>query len=160
MATLIGLCNPSGEVVVGVVSAPALYRRWYAALGLGAFVVENDSSPKQIHVSQIKDLKDASLSYSDLIGWGDRKEKILALQEKIWRTRGHGDFWSHILVAEGAVDIAAEPSLSIWDIAAIDIIVREAGGRVTSIDGKDGIHGASAVTSNGYLHDALIKALN
>jgi len=159
-ATLIGLCNPEGEVVVGVVSAPALYRRWYAALGHGAFVVENDSSPKQIHVSHVKDLKDASLSYSDLIGWGNRKEKMLALQEKIWRTRAHGDFWSHVLVAEGAVDIAAEPSLALWDVAAIDIIVREAGGRFTSIDGKDGVHGASAVTSNGHLHEALIKALN
>jgi len=159
-ATLIGLCNPSGEVVVGVVSAPALYRRWYAALGQGAFVVNGKQNPKQIHVSAVKDLKDASLSYSDLIGWGERKEKMLDLQEKIWRTRAHGDFWSHVLVAEGAVDIAAEPSLAIWDIAAIDIIVREAGGRFTSIDGKDGIHGASAVTSNGHLHDALIKELN
>ena len=159
-ATLIGLCNPDGEVVVGVVSAPALYRRWFAALNQGAFVVEAKAAPKQIHVSAITDLKDASLSYSDLVGWGSRKEKMLALQEEIWRTRAHGDFWSHVLVAEGAVDIAVEPSLALWDIAAIDIIVREAGGRFTSIDGKDGVHGASAVTSNGHLHDALIKALN
>ena len=85
-ATLIGLCNPEGEVVVGVVSAPTLYRRWYAALGHGAFVVEDKGTPKRIRVSEVKDLKDASLSYSDLIGWGNRKEKLLALQEKIWRT--------------------------------------------------------------------------
>ena len=159
-ATLIGLCNPEGEVVVGVVSAPALYRRWYAALGFGAYVVDNNGDPKQIKVSQVRELKDASLSYSDLVGWGNRKLAILALQEKIWRTRGLGDFWSHILVAEGAVDIAVEPVLALWDLAALDIIVREAGGTFTNLDGKPGSHGGNAVSSNSLLHKEFLTALN
>ena len=86
-ATLIGLCDPVGEVVVGVVSSPALYRRWFASLGGGAFVSENGGAAKQIHVSQVRELKDASLSYSDLVGWGSRKAAMLKLQEDIWRTR-------------------------------------------------------------------------
>src|ERR1035437_9956510 len=159
-ATLIGLCNPQGEVVVGLVSAPALYRRWFASLGGGAFVSENSGTPKQIEVSKVRELKDASLSYSDLLGWGSRKAAMLSLQEKIWRTRGLGDFWSHILVAEGAVDIAAEPVLALWDMAALDIIVREAGGRFTNLDGKDGSHGGNGVSSNGLLHADFLRTLN
>ena len=159
-ATLIGLCNPDGAVVVGLVSAPALYRRWFASLGGGAFVSENGGEPKRIEVSKVRELKDASLSYSDLLGWGSRKAAILALQEKIWRTRGLGDFWSHMLVPEGAVDIAVEPVLALWDMAALDIIVREAGGRFTNLDGKDGSHGGNGVSSNGLLHTEFLQALN
>ena len=159
-ATLIGLCNPQGEVVVGVVSAPALYRRWFAALGSGAFISENGGTPKQIKVSQVRELKDASLSYSDLVGWGTRKMAMLTLQENIWRSRGLGDFWSHMLVAEGAVDIAVEPSLALWDMAALDIIVREAGGAFTNLEGKPGAHGGNGVSSNGLLHKDFLGALN
>jgi len=159
-ATLIGLCNPDNEVVVGVVSAPALYRRWHAAQGFGAYVSENGGVPRQIRVSAVKNLRDASLSYSDLVGWGDRKAAMLALQEKIWRTRGLGDFWSHMLVAEGAVDIAVEPVLALWDMAALDIIVREAGGQFTNLDGIAGSHGGNGVSSNGLLHTDFLKALN
>ena len=158
-ATLIGLCDPSGVVVAGVVSAPALYRRWFAAAGSGAFVSENGGTPTQIRVSHVSNLSDASLSYSDLVGWGSRKEKFLELQQNIWRTRGLGDFWSHMLVAEGAVDIAIEPVLALWDMAALDIVVREAGGSFTNIDGVAGPHGGSGVSSNGLLHDAFLKAL-
>ncbi len=158
-ATLIGLCNSEGEVVVGLVSAPALYRRWFASLGSGAFVSENGGTPKRIEVSKVRELKDASLSYSDLKGWGPRKEAIISLQENIWRTRGLGDFWSHMLVAEGAVDIAVEPVLALWDMAALDIIVREAGGRFTNLDGKPGSHGGNGVSSNGLLHTELLQAL-
>ena len=158
-ATLIGLCDPSGVVVAGVVSAPALYRRWFAAAGSGAFVSENGGTPTRIRVSQVSNLSDASLSYSDLVGWGSRKEKFLELQQNIWRTRGLGDFWSHMLVAEGAVDIAIEPVLALWDMAALDIVVREAGGSFTNIDGVAGPHGGSGVSSNGLLHDAFLKAL-
>ena len=150
-ATLIGLVDPTGAVVVGVVSAPALSRRWWAATGKGA-KCEFAGEVKEIRVSKVSKLSDASISYSDLIGWGERKAKFLSLQEKIWRTRGHGDFWSHMLVAEGAVDIAVEPSLSLWDMAALDVIVREAGGKFTNIDGQPGPHGASAISSNGLLH--------
>jgi histidinol-phosphatase len=159
-ATLIGLCNPEGEVVVGVVSAPALYRRWFARLGGGAFVSENGGTPHQIKVSQVRELKDASLSYSDLVGWGNRKMAMLTLQEKIWRTRGLGDFWSHMLVAEGAVDIAVEPVLALWDMAALDVIVREAGGTFTNLDGNPGSHGGNGVSSNGLLHQDFLAALN
>ena len=163
-ATLIGLVDPSGEVVVGVVSAPALARRWWAAKGLGAKTQfkagSNAGAISELKVSKVSKLSDASISYSDLIGWGERKNKFVALQEKVWRTRGHGDFWSHMLVAEGAVDIAVEPSLSLWDMAALDVIVREAGGKFTNIDGKDGPHGASAISSNGLLHSAFLKEIN
>ena len=159
-ATLIGLIDPAGEVVVGVVSAPALARRWWAAKGLGAKTQfssgSNSGEITELKVSKVSKLSDASVSYSDLVGWGGRKDKFVALQEKVWRTRGHGDFWSHMLVAEGAVDIAVEPSLSLWDMAALDVIVREAGGKFTNLEGKDGPHGASAISSNGLLHDAFI----
>ena len=158
-ATLIGLCNPEGEVVVGVVSSPALYRRWFASLGGGAYVSENGGAPKRIEVSKVRELKDASLSYSDLVGWGSRKSAMLSLQEKIWRTRGLGDFWSHMLVAEGAVDIAVEPVLALWDMAALDIIVREAGGSFTNLEGKPGSHGGNGVSSNSLLHAEFLKAL-
>ena len=159
-ATLIGLIDPTGEVVVGVVSAPALARRWWAAKDLGAKTQFKSGvgvgEISELKVSKVSKLNDASISYSDLVGWGSRKDKFVALQEKVWRTRGHGDFWSHMLVAEGAVDVAVEPSLSLWDMAALDVIVREAGGKFTNLEGKDGPHGASAISSNGLLHDAFI----
>ena len=159
-ATLIGLIDPNGEVVVGVVSAPALARRWWAAKDLGAKTQFKSGvgvgEISELKVSKVSKLNDASISYSDLVGWGSRKDKFVALQEKVWRTRGHGDFWSHMLVAEGAVAVAVEPSLSLWDMAALDVIVREAGGKFTNLEGKDGPHGASAISSNGLLHDAFI----
>jgi histidinol-phosphatase len=158
-ATLIGLIDPSGKVIVGVVSAPALARRWWAADGLGAKTLFNAGAGEitELKVSKVSKLSDASISYSDLVGWGERKDKFVALQEKVWRTRGHGDFWSHMLVAEGAVDLAVEPSLSLWDMAALDVIVREAGGKFTNLDGKDGPHGRSAISSNGLLHSQFIE---
>ena len=159
-ATLIGLINPAGEVVVGVVSAPALARRWWAAKDLGAKTQFNSGEISTIKVSKVSKLNDASISYSDLIGWGGRKAKFIALQEKVWRTRGHGDFWSHMLVAEGAADIAIEPSLSLWDMAALDVIVREAGGKFTNLDGEAGPHGKSAISSNGLLHSDFIREIN
>lgn len=167
-ATLIGLSTPNtdvpsevsvGEVIVGVVSSPALFRRWHASAGAGAYVSVNKAPAEKITVSKVANLSDASLSYSDLIGWGNRKEAFLSLQEKIWRTRGLGDFWSHMLVAEGSVDIAVEPSLALWDMAALDIIVREAGGRFTNIDGVPGSHGKSGVSSNGLLHQDFLNAI-
>jgi histidinol-phosphatase len=158
-ATLIGLINPEGRVVVGVVSAPALVRRWWAAEGTGAKLKFNGEL-RDIQVSKVSKLNDASISYSDLIGWGTRREKFLALQEKIWRTRGHGDFWSHMLVAQGAVDLAVEPSLALWDMTALDVIIREAGGKFTNISGEAGPHGGSAISSNGLVHEAFMKEIN
>ena len=167
-ATLIGLIDPSGKVIVGVVSAPALARRWWAAEGLGAKTQFNSGvNPgagtgeiSDLKVSKVSKLSDASISYSDLIGWGARKDKFVALQEKVWRTRGHGDFWSHMLVAEGAVDIAAEPSLALWDMAALDVIVREAGGTFSNINGEAGPFGGSGISSNGLLHKDFIQGIN
>jgi len=145
-----------GDAAVGVVSAPALGRRWWAARGEGAFA---DGHP--IRVSQVKDLADAQLSYDSVMsfeayGLGDR---FLDLARRCWRTRGLGDFWSHVLVAEGAVDVAAEPEVSLWDVAAVQIIVEEAGGRFTDLGGAARPDGGSAVSTNGLLHDEVLAAL-
>jgi histidinol-phosphatase len=116
-ATLIGLVHrdESGvdRVIAGMVSSPALFRRWYAAEGFGAFTEVNGGPATQISVSQVKSLNDASLSFSDLVGWGEKRELYLAFMERAWRVRGIGDFWSHMLVAEGAVDIQVWRS-GIW----------------------------------------------
>ena len=158
-ATLIALVqvDASGneEVVVGIASAPALARRWAAAKGHGATVNE-----KKISVSKVSSLNDASISYSDFVGWGDRLEPFQKMLAGAWRTRGIGDFWSHMLVAEGAVDVAIEPSLALWDMAALDIIVREAGGTFTNTAGQNGPFGGSGVSTNGVLHNAVINGLN
>jgi len=176
-ATLIALVHvdSSGaeEVVVGIASAPALARRWSAAKGHGAFVRFNSgsvedlweefdasSNEKRISVSKVAKLSDASISYSDFVGWGDRLEPFQKMLASAWRTRGIGDFWSHMLVAEGAVDVAIEPKLAVWDMAALDIIVREAGGSFTNTAGQNGPFGGSGVSTNGALHNAVISGLN
>ena len=163
-ATLIGLIEKQSDgsevVVVGVVSAPALFRRWYASEGNGAFVSVNKAAPEKISVSQVSEIKDASISYSDFIGWNERLVPFQELMAQAWRTRGIGDFWSHMLVAEGAVDVAAEPSLAIWDMAALDIIVREAGGRFTNMEGRDGCLGGSGLSTNAAIHQKIVDKLN
>lgn len=163
-ATLIGLMERDADgvekVVVGVVSAPALFRRWYAFEGGGAFVSVNKEIPKKISVSAVSSIEDASISHSDFIGWGDRLELFNNLMKSAWRTRAHGDFWSHMLVAEGAVDIAAEPSLALWDMAAVAIIVTESGGRFSDLENVAGPFGKSGVSTNGHLHQAFISAVN
>lgn len=163
-ATLIGLIEKQSDgsevVVVGVVSAPALFRRWYASEGNGAFVSVNKAAPARIHVSQVSEIKDASISYSDFIGWGQRLTPFQELMAAAWRTRGIGDFWSHMLVAEGAVDVAAEPSLAVWDMAALDIIVREAGGRFTNVAGENGPLGGSGLSTNSVIHQKIVDKLN
>ena len=178
------------EVVVGIASAPALARRWSAAKGHGATVRFNSGnsdfeggdtsgddfaysdsgsdftshvlapSEKKISVSKVSSLTDASISYSDFVGWGERLEPFQKMLANAWRTRGIGDFWSHMLVAEGAVDVAIEPSLAVWDMAALDIIVREAGGTFTNTAGQNGPFGGSGVSTNGLLHNAVITGLN
>jgi histidinol-phosphatase len=158
-ATLIALIDENNEVVLGVASAPALGRIWYASKGNGAFVRFNGET-KKISVSKVSKLSDASISYSDLLGWGDRRSKFVALQNKVWRTRSYGDFWSYVMVAEGAVDLATEPTLNLWDMAANEIIVREAGGTFTNLDGKAGPHGGNAVASNGLIHHEFLKEIN
>ena len=115
---------------------------------------------KKISVSKVSSLSDASISYSDFVGWGERLEPFQKMLAAAWRTRGIGDFWSHMLVAEGAVDVAIEPTLALWDMAALDIIVREAGGSFTNTAGENGPFGGSGVSTNGVLHNAVIKGLN
>jgi histidinol-phosphatase len=163
-ATLIGLIEEQSDgsevVVVGVVSAPALFRRWYASEGNGAFVSLNGGTPKRISVSQVSEIKDASISYSDFIGWDQRLAPFQELLDSAWRTRGIGDFWSHMLVAEGAVDVAIEPKLAIWDMAALDIVVREAGGRFTNTAGVDGSLGGSGLSTNSAIHQKIVDKLN
>ena len=158
-ATLIALVE-NEQVVTSVVSSPALYRRWYATAGGGAFVVEGNSTARKLSVSKVSAISDASIAYSDFQGWGARRPAFEKLLDSAWRTRGLGDFWSHMLVAEGAVDVAIEPSLALWDMAALDLIVREAGGRFTSLDGADGPFGPNAISTNGALHSAILEAIN
>jgi histidinol-phosphatase len=156
--TLIALLV-DGTPVVGVVSAPALGRRWWAGAGEGAFTSFGDAK-RRISVSGVDDLASASLSFSDLTGWGDRRSRFLDLTDEVWRVRAYGDFWSHCLVAEGAVDIAIEPDLKPWDLGPLDLLVREAGGTFTNFHGESGPHGVSAVSTNGRLHDAVLARLN
>jgi histidinol-phosphatase len=160
-ATLIALLDED-EPVVGVVSAPALGRRWWAAKGDGAWAGVGVAAPRRLSVSRVASLEDASLSYSSLSGWAGLglRDAIVALTDRVWRERAYGDFWSYMLVAEGAVDLAAEPELSLWDMAALAPIVTEAGGRFTGLNGVDGVHQGNAAASNGLLHDAFLAALS
>lgn len=160
-ATLIALLV-DGVPVVGVVSAPALHRRWWAAEGAGAYVAVAGESPRPLAVSKVTGLEAASLSFSSLSGWAARglRDRFIGLTDAVWRVRGFGDFLSYCLLAEGAVDIAAEPEVSLWDLAALDILVRESGGRFTSLEGAAGPHGGSVVASNGLLHDAVLQHLS
>ena len=160
-ASLIALLE-DGVPAVGVVSAPALQRRWWAARGRGAFVAVDGAPPRQLSVSSVAQLDSASLSFSSLSGWAQRglRERFIALTDAVWRVRAFGDFLSYCLVAEGAVDIAAEPDVSVWDLAALDILVREAGGSLTGLDGVAGPHRGSAVATNGPLHDHVLRSLD
>ena len=159
-ATLIALMD-GDAVVVGVVSAPALNRRWWASLGGGAFTGRTLLNATPCRVSAVSRVEDASLSYSSIGGWVDagRGQQFADLLRDCWRTRAYGDFWSYTLLAEGAVDLAAEPELALHDMAAPSIVVTEAGGRFTSIDGADGPGGPGAIATNGLLHAEVVERL-
>ncbi|KGM13522.1 histidinol-phosphatase [Cellulomonas bogoriensis] len=159
-ATLIALID-DGAPVVGVVSAPALGRRWWASHGSGAWSGRSLAAATRLTVSGVSDLADASLSFSSLTGWEEqgRLPGFLDLTRTVWRTRAYGDFWSYVLVAEGAVDVAAEPELALHDMAALVPIVAEAGGTFTDLDGTSGPFGGSAVATNGHLHEAVLDRL-
>ncbi|WP_016933538.1 histidinol-phosphatase [Rhodococcus sp. R1101] len=160
-ASLISLLE-DGVPVVGAVSAPALNRRWWAAAGSGAWVSHDREQPRRISVSQVADLASSSLSFSSLSGWHERgiRDRFVALTDDVWRVRAYGDFFSYCLLAEGALEIALEPEVSLWDLAALDILVREAGGRFTNLEGAAGPHGGSAVATNGRLHDEVLSRLS
>ena len=159
-ASLIALLE-DGIPIVGMVSAPALNRRWWAGRGLGAHTRAADSPTRRLSVSSVADLDAASLSFSDLSGWADLglRDQFVTLTDAVWRVRAYGDFFSYCLLAEGAVDIACEPEVKLWDLAALDVVVREAGGEFTNVDGRPGPHGGSAVATNGLLHSAVLAAL-
>jgi histidinol-phosphatase len=160
-ATLIAL-TVEDEVVVGVVSAPALNRRWWAVKDGGAWSGKSVQKASPCRVSDVSRLGDASFVYSSLDGWEKqgRLDGFLDLTRVCWRTRAYGDFWSHVMVAEGAVDISSEPEVSLWDLAALQVIVEEAGGRFTNLDGTRGPDGGSVACSNGLLHEDLLDYLN
>lgn len=159
-ATLIALID-DGVPVVGLVSAPALQRRWWAGAGTGAWAGRSLAKAERLSVSSVDRLEDASLSYSSLSGWRQRgrREDFLELTDRVWRTRAYGDFWSYCLVAEGTVDLAAEPELNLYDMAALVPIVEEAGGRFTGLDGAPGPFSGNALASNGLLHDQALELI-
>lgn len=138
-----------------------LGKRWWAGEGLGAWTGRSLMKAERIHVSGISSLSDAFVSYSSLHGWisSGRGQGFVDVLRDAGRTRAFGDFWSYMLVAEGVVDIACEPELSLHDMAALDVIVREAGGRFTSIDGEDGPFGPGALATNGMLHREMLDRL-
>lgn len=152
--SLIGL-EADGEMVVGVVSAPALGARWWAARELGAW-----RNGARIRVSEVVSLDEAQLSFNSIVdceaqGLGD---EVLALTRRCRRTRGFGDFWSFMLLAEGAVDVVVEPIAQLWDLAPLQPIVEEAGGTITDLHGRRVVAGSSVAT-NGHLHEAVLEAL-
>jgi histidinol-phosphatase len=158
-ATLIALAV-DGKPEVGVVSAPAMGRRWWASPEDGAFTQDVDGSIRSLNVSAVRDLADASFSFSDSVGWEALGSDVLSrITSSVWRSRGYGDFWSHLLVAEGAVDIAIEPELQSYDMAAFVAIVLASGGTVTGANGQDPLIAGNAVTTNGLLHSVVLDLI-
>jgi len=146
-ATLIAL-EVDDQVTLGVVSAPALHRRWWAERGGGTHV-----GGDRVHVSAVHRIEDAVLSFA-------LEQALPSLAGRAWHARGYGDFWSHMLVAEGAIDGAIDAiGVSIWDLAAVQVIVEEAGGTFTDFAGEHRVDGGSAISSNGHLHSTLLEAV-
>jgi histidinol-phosphatase len=139
-ATLIAL-EREGEIVCGVASAPALGHRWWAARGEGAY-----RDGERLHVSKVPRLDEATVSCAYALD-------LAVFEPLVWHARGFGDFWQHMLVAEGAVDIAVDAALARWDVAALEPIVTEAGGRL------DALPNGQSVSTNGRLHDAAFSRL-
>lgn len=155
-ATLIGL-QVDDEIVLGMVSAPMLHTRWFAVRGGGAYMIREGQAPQRIHVSQVGTLDHASLSLSSLSGWKERgnRDRVIALTDQVWRLRGFGDFWQYMLLAQGAIDICAEPELDLYDMAALVPIVEEAGGVFTDLDGNPGPWGGNALATNAQLYNTV-----
>jgi histidinol-phosphatase len=151
-STLIAL-QDDGHELVGVVSMPALGLRWWASRGAGAWAGE-----RRLAVSRVSELDDAQLCWSGIESWDEvgRPEAILALCRRCWRTRGVGDAWQYMLVAEGAAEVALDPAVSLWDLAAVKLIVEEAGGRFTDLAGVTTAAGGDGLGTNGLVHDAAL----
>jgi histidinol-phosphatase len=154
-----------GELVVGVMSAPALGGRWYARQGGGAWAVTSfgpqADQPRRIGVSRVAAMSDALLLYASPLEIEASGEApgFDALIRSAWRDRGFGDFWGYALVAEGASEAIVEVGPKSWDLAAPSIVVEEAGGRMTDVHGVRTIHGGTALASNGILHDEIVRRL-
>ncbi|WP_328462084.1 histidinol-phosphatase [Actinoplanes sp. NBC_00393] len=159
-ATLIALME-GDTPVVGLVSAPALGRRWWAGRGLGAFAGKHQHAATRISVSSVRKLTDASFCYASLNGWAEmgRLDQMMDILLGVWRSRAYGDFYGYMLLAEGALDAMAEPELSLWDMAALIPIVTEAGGKITDLDGRPTGDKSSVVGTNGLLHESVLAAL-
>jgi histidinol-phosphatase len=155
-STLVALAV-DGVPVLGVVSAPALGRRWWGADGLGAHTRDLDGGERRIRVSGVGDLEHASIALSglDRFDRAGRLENYLDLMRRVWRTRDYSDAWPYMMVAEGVVDVAGEYDLQPYDMAALFPIVSEAGGTLTSMDGEAGPWHGSALATNGLLHEAV-----
>jgi len=155
-ATLIALAI-DGVPQVGVVSQPAIGRRWWAATGLGAWTA-TPQGPRRLHVSDVSELGRASVSFQSMQQWDGvgRADDVLRLSRAVWRDRGYGDAWPYMLVAEGRLEMVAEFDVKEYDIAAHWPIVTEAGGRMTAFDGTDTLSGRSSLATNGVLHDTFL----
>jgi histidinol-phosphatase len=158
--TLISLAV-DGVPVVGVVSAPALGKRWFAARGHGAFAQAHGEEPRPIRVSAVADLADASISYNSIQGWDGAGylDELVELSRGVWRARSIGDMWAYMLLAEGSLDVVSEFDLKPYDMAALIPIVEEAGGRFSSVTGEPGPWHGNALATNGVLHDAVLEIL-
>jgi histidinol-phosphatase len=159
--TLIGL-RINEKLVTAVVSAPALGRRWWATKGEGSFTKDIDGSVRKLAVSKVNTLADSYISYNSIQQWQaiGKEQNIDSLARKVWRTRGYGDFLSYMFVAEGVIDVASEPGLQIYDIAALVPIVEEAGGRFTALDGELTDSTSDVLATNGILHEVVRAELN
>ncbi|SCE91741.1 histidinol-phosphatase [Micromonospora chokoriensis] len=165
-ATLIALYD-GDRPAVGVVSAPALGRRWWASAGAGAYAGSGATDGERIGVSAVRAVADASVCYSSLTGWerAGLLDAMLDLMRDGWRSRAYGDFYGYMLLAEGALDVMVEPELSLWDVAALVPIITEAGGTVTDLDGRPSPSGdpgtdSSVVATNGVLHADILARLD
>ncbi|HEY0534643.1 MAG TPA: inositol monophosphatase family protein, partial [Actinoplanes sp.] len=159
-ATLIALLE-GDTPVAGLVSAPALGRRWWGATGLGAYAGKHQRAATRIHVSGVRELADASFCYASLSGWADRGllRPVVDLSLDAWRSRAYGDFYGYMLLAEGALDVMIEAELSLWDVAALIPIIQEAGGRITDLGGRPAGDKTSSIATNGLLHETILTAL-
>jgi histidinol-phosphatase len=156
-ATLIALAV-DGVPQIGVVSQPAIGRRWWAATGLGAWTSGPDAAPRRMAVSGVDDVAASSVSFQSIAQWDEagRLDDLVRLTRAVWRDRGYGDAWPYMLLAEGRLEMVAEFDVKEYDIAAHVPIVREAGGRFTDIDGADDIGTRSSLATNGVLHEAFL----
>jgi histidinol-phosphatase len=156
-STLIAL-QVDGRGELGVVSAPAVHRRWWAARGSGAYLTDGLDGPRRLAVSAVAELGDAQLCFAGLEDWEGigRLDALLELGKRCWRTRGFGDVWSYMLVAEGAAEIGLDVTVALWDLVAPQVIVEEAGGRFTDLGGVAHADGGDAIATNGLVHEAAL----